>query len=83
MVNAYMFLYVFVWFGTPAPGTTLKLFHAVSRLHLHAFSKGNLHKWKWKKHQHDSIDQCYFVQVFFFLSLLVFFVLFLSLLFFS
>ena len=50
MVNAYMF---FVGFGTPAPGTTIQ--SVVSRLHFHASSKRNLHKWKWKKHPHDSI----------------------------
>ena len=47
-------LYVFVGFGTPARGTTIP--SVVSRLHLHASSKRNLHKWKWKKHPHDSID---------------------------
>ena len=40
-------LYVFVGFGTPAPGTTIQ--SVVSRLHFHASSKRNLHKWKWKK----------------------------------
>ena len=46
-------LYVFVGFGTPAPGTTIQ--SVVSRLHFHASSKRNLHKWKWEKHPHDSI----------------------------